>query len=619
MAGGYMGKVLWVDLSKGTLKDEVLDDKYCRDFIGGYGFGSRQLYSKMKADTDPLGPDAILGVLTGPFTGSPALCGTRFTVVCKSPLTGGWGDANCGGDFGPALKFAGYDGVYFTGASSKPVYLYIENGKAELKDAAEVWGKDSFDTEDILGKKHGNNTKVACIGPSGEKLSLISSVMHYHGRAAGRSGVGAVMGSKKLKAIAVNGNMQVPLANPGKCKELQQKYFGALNENNPFAQLFRAMGTPGIMASAVNSGDGPVKNWGGSPVDFPNAAAISDVNVIGRQEKKEACWHCPLGCGGRMKGPAEGSPYEYEADGSKPEYETLAAFGSMCLNDNVESIIKANDICNRMGLDTISAGVTISFAIECYENGLISKEDTGGIELTWGNHKAIVDMTEKLANGDGFGAVLINGVKQAAEKIGKGAEQYAIHVGGQEIPMHDGKLGHHYSTTYQMDATPARHTQGHENKPLPGLAPEFDPAGYTGRGEPHRMGACMNHLVNSLGMCLFGYMCVDYHVLNEFMSAITGWNITPEELVETGERIADLRHSFNLREGLNPLVDFKLPGRNLGVPPLKDGPLAGVAVDQDTMVKEYMEAMDWAPGTAKPSKARLEKLGLNDIAKDLWG
>jgi len=608
-----MGKLLFVDLSKGELKDEALDDKLCRDFIGGYGIGARIIYSRQKAGVDPLGPENIFGILTGPLTGTPALSGTRYTVVGKSPLTGTWGDANSGGYFGPHLKFAGYDGVLATGISEKPVYIFIKDGKAELRDATHLWGKDTFETEDILKSELGKKLEVVCIGPSGENLSLIAAVMNNKGRAAGRSGIGAIMGSKKLKAIAVTGNMKIPLADEKRAKELRRKYLGELA--GPLVNIFRNFGTPALTAECAHSGDSPVKNWGGvGVVDFPDAELIGLDPVMERQSKAFACFRCPFGCGGHMKG---GTEYEYEAGAHKPEYETLCMFGTNCLNTNLESIIKANDICNRYGLDTISTGATISFAIECYENGLITKKDTDGIEMTWGNHKAIVAMTEKLAKREGFGIVLADGAKVAADKIGKGSEKYAIHIQGQEVPAHDPKLGYHFATTYRLDPTPARHTQGGEGFVAPGLV-EFDDTSFSGRGEAHRRGSNFFQIVNASGMCMFMYMALPAaKVVAELISAVTGWDVTMDELIKTGERIQNLRHAFNLREGLNPL-QFKVPDRLLGRPPQKEGPLAGVTVDEDTMIKEYLAAMDWDAKTAKPSKKKLQELGLDDVAKDLW-
>jgi len=441
MARGYMGKMLMVDLSRNELKDEVLDEKLGRQFIGGYGIGARILFSRQKAGVDPLGPDNTLGILSGPFSGTPALSGTRHTVVGKSPLTGGWGDANSGGDFGAYLKFAGYDAVFFTGISEKPVYLFINNGQAELRDAAHLWGKDTRQTEDMLKSELGRDAAVACIGQSGEKVSLIAAVVNKT-RTAARSGLGAVMGAKRLKAVAVKGNMKVPVADEKRTKELRTKWQGKLGGHIVW---LKPTGTPFLTVGGAKGGDSPVKNWGGvGVIDFPDAEPIGAEAVIERRTKRFACYLCPIGCGGYMK--AGTGEYKYEAGSRRPEYETIAMFGTNCLNNNIESIIKANDICDRYGLDTISAAATIAFAIECFENGLITRADTDGIEMTWGNHKAIVAMTEKLARREGFGAVLADGVKVAAEKIGQGADQYAIHVQGQELPAHDPKHSFNYAT-----------------------------------------------------------------------------------------------------------------------------------------------------------------------------
>jgi len=617
MARGYMGKMLMVDLSKNELKDEVLEEKLGRQFIGGYGIGARILFSRQKAGVDPLGPDNTFGILTGPFTGTPALSGTRHTVVGKSPLTGGWGDANSGGYFGSHLKFAGYDAVFFAGISEKPVYLFINNGKAELRDAAYLWGKDTRQTEDILKSELGKDVEVACIGQSGENLSLISAVMN-RSRTAARSGLGAVMGSKKLKAVAVKGNMKVPVADETRVKELRKKYLGELGGH---IEWLKPIGTPFLTVIDAKDGESPVKNWGGvGVIDFPHAEPIGADSVIERRSKRFACYLCPIGCGGYMK--AGTGEYKYKAGSRRPEYETIAMFGTNCLNNNLESIIKANDICDRYGLDTISAGATIAFAIECFENGLITKADTDGIEMTWGNHKAIVAMTGKMAKREGFGAVLADGVKVAAEKIGKGADKYAMHIQGQELPAHDPKHTFHFATNYRLDPTPARHFTGSELSMAPahpqGLLPRFDHRSFAGRGEAHKIGSNFNHVVVCTGMCLFVYWAFpSVEPIAEFMRAVTGWDVTNDELLKTGERISNLRQAFNVREGLNPLK-FKVPDRVLGRPPQKEGPLAGVTVDEDTMVKEYLAAMDWDPQTAKPSKKKLQELGLEEVAQELW-
>ena len=388
------------------------------------------------------------------LTGTPALFGSRYTVVGKSPLTATWGDANSGGDFGPYLKFNGYDAVFIEGVSDVPVYLLIENSRAELRRADHLWGQDTWDTEALLRRELGKDARVACIGPSGERLSLISCIVNNRGRVAGRSGLGAVMGAKRLKAVVLRGKGEVPVADKAGLEAARRRYLRSLS--GP-VEGFKKYGTCMSTAVLTQIGDTPVKNWAGSVVDFPSAAALSDESVIAQQRRKYGCWRCPVACGGEMT--AGTGRYSYPEGVYKPEYETLGAFGTMCLNDNLESIIKLNDICNRYGLDTISAGATMAFAIECYENRLITSRDTDGIELRWGNHQAIVAMTEKLAKREGLGQVLADGVKRAAQQLGKAAEEFAIHIHGQEVPMHDPKRFMNYAISY-LNTTPARHTQG---------------------------------------------------------------------------------------------------------------------------------------------------------------
>ena len=612
MVNGFMGKMLWVDLAKKQLKDEALDEKTCRDFLGGYGLGARILFSRQKAGVDPLGPEAILGITTGVLTGTDALGGSRYVMVGKSPLTGGWGDANSGGNVGPYLRFAGYDAVFFTGISAKPVYLYINNGKAELKDAAHLWGKDSFETQDILRAELGKDVEVACIGPSGEKVALISAVMNNKGRAAGRSGLGAVMGSKKLKAIAVKGSMKVPVPDAQKVAEMRKRHLAALGGH---VTMLRDYGTPGIYNQCCKIDDAPTKNWAGvAEIDIPTYTNLGGDPVIAQQERKYGCWRCPISCGGIMKGGS--GEYQWEAGAHKPEYETLAMFGSNCLNDNLASIMKANDICNRYGLDTISAGACIAFTIECYENGLITKKDTGGLEMTWGNHKSIVAMTEKLAKREGFGDIIADGVKKAAEKIGKGAEKYAMHAGGEEIAAHDSRGGHSFAIAYGTDPTPGRHTQGGEMHPA-GIMPEFDQKALKGRGAPHKVGTSFHHVMNSAGSCMFVYSGMGHgDQFIESINALTGWNVTKDELQKTGERINNMRQAFNVREGVK--VPWKFPDRMMGKPPKKVGPRAGITLNASEVFDEYLTALDWDLKTGKPSKKKLQELGLNDVAKVLY-
>jgi aldehyde:ferredoxin oxidoreductase len=613
MTKGYMGKTLCIDLSTKEFTVESLDEKFCRDYIGGYGFGVRYLFSRLGAGIAPLGPENILGITTGPFTGTGVLGGSRYTVLAKSPLTGCWGDANSGGIFGPHLRFAGYDAIFFTGISDKPVYLYINNGNPELRDALSIWGRDSYETEEMLRAELGKDLQVASIGQGGEKLSLISAVMNDRGRAAGRSGMGAVMGSKKLKAIAVKGKIKVPVYNEKKMKELSKEYRKGLQGSFGFLSKY---GTAASTVRCAHSGDGPVKNYGGvGVVDFPDIEPLEIKYLIERQERKYGCYQCPVACGGHMK---EGTgEYQYKAGSHKPEYESLAMFGANCLNNSLESLIKVNDLCNRYGIDTISGGATIAFCIECFENGIITKQDTDGLEMTWGNHRSIVAMTEKLCKREGFGDILADGTKVAAEKIGHGAEKFAMHIQGQEVPAHDPKLGGSFGTTYRMDATPSRHTQGPNPAP-PDALPKIDRQVMKGRGKLQKVGACLYHIVNCSGLCSIAFSCLPtVNILPEYMRTITGWDITLEELFKTGERIANIRQAFNVREGINPLK-FDVPGRIMGIPPLTAGPTAGVTYDEETLDREFLVEMDWDTTTTKPKPDKLKELGLDDIAEALY-
>ncbi len=593
-----MGKVLWVDLSSGQIRSEVLGEDLCRNFIGGYGIGARILYTRQKPLSDPLGPDNILGIMTGPFTGTPAVFGCRFAVVAKSPLTGGWGDANCGGHFGPHLKFAGYDGIYVSGISEKPVYLLINNGKAELRDAAHLWGKDTYQTEDLLEAAH-PGCKVICIGPSGEKLALISCIITDKGSAAGRSGLGAVMGSKKLKAVVVVGSQKVPMADVETTNKLRKEHMEDIRK--PIQEELHVWGTMSHSAHSVHSGDSPVKNWGGvGVVDLPDVSGLEKEVVKAKVVGHTGCWRCPIACRGKLQEGPEG--YRYPADTRRPEYETTAAFGSMCLNNHMEAVIMANHLCNSYGLDTISAGTTIAFAMECYEHGIITKADTGGVELTWGNPEALVNVVEMLAKREGIGDILADGVRAAADKIGNGAETYAVHIGGQELGLHDCKfdfpafIGKPAAARYQMDATPGRHTSG------------FGPSQFR------------DYIVNAVGQCLHSTLLAEHwqHFMTSYFKTINGWDMTWEEILKAGERIENIRHVFTLREGDNPL-HRKVHPRIIGVPPFKDGPLAGVTCDIQGQIETNLKALDWDPVTTKPSKKKLLELGLDDVAKDLWG
>jgi aldehyde:ferredoxin oxidoreductase len=615
-----MGKILNVNLSAGNFESENLNEELCREYIGGYGIGARLLYDRIPAGCDPLGPDNILGFLTGPLTGTPAIIGSRFVVCGKSPKTeGGWGDANCGGYFGPHLKFAGFDGILFNGIAANPVYLFIEEGRVEILDAADLWGHGVTHVEDALKERHGKDIEICSIGPAGEKLALTACIMNDNERAAGRSGLGAVMGSKKLKAVVVKGKMNVPVNDEQKIKDLRKKY---LKEKTGAYTVLNKYGTAGITHDAIMSGDGPVKNWAGAGnVDFPSEKGrkISDDAVVGLENYKPyACWRCPIACGGKVN--QKGGRFALEFNdgvGHKPEYETLAMFGSNLLNDDLASIVKVNEICNNYGMDTITVGATIGYVIECFENGLLRKEDTDGLEMTWGNAESIVAITEKMGRRDGFGDVLADGMKAAWEKLGKIGTEYAIHIGGEEIPAHDPRYIPGLASTYQLSATPGRHTQGGELNPSPGLDIEpRDKYAYSGKAANHLKLVAAMEVCNAAGLCMFGYLSYPFQCIPDQLAAVTGQSWDMDTLVKTGMRIFTMRHAFNLREGLNPL-ERNVPGRIVGDPPLTEGNVKNVTVDYKLMNREFLELAQWDTTTTVPSEECLNELGMAFLIEDL--
>ena len=665
--GALNGKMLNVRLNAGTTEVEQIPEEMYRKYLGGYGIGSRLMFDRIPAGADPLGPENVLGLFPGLLTGTPFF-GIRYQAVGKSPKTGGWGDANAGGDFGPYLKNAGWDGIMLYEKSAKPVYIHIDDDKVEIKDAADLWGMQAIDVEMKLKERHGKKASVACIGPAGEKLSFMAGICNERGRLAARSGLGAVMGSKNVKAIVVNASKNIIGSSP----EIMKQVRVSLDEfAKPITNFFRTYGTTGITASSAMSGDAPVKNWGGvGMVDFPQGMNLLGDNVNKKMDKKYACWHCPVACGGEsyawddmenqakvriakretqsnelkaeMSGADDARKSQIEATLKKigtdddadqqikndarfpyphhthrAEYETMTAFGTMMLNNDINALHFANHLCNQYGIDTIAAGGTIAFAMECFEHGLITKEDTDGIDLRWGNADAIIAALHKLGTKEGaFGELFGDGVKVAAAKIGPKSIEFAMEVGGEELPMHDAKLQPEYYTTYKLDATPARHTQYEgAGRPQWGFAkPPADRKQATDRGQAHKDSSEYMHIVNSTGMCQFIMMGAPNNRIPEWINTETGWDTTHEELRLTGERIANIRMAFNIREGVI-VTKRRVPARLWGAQPLEAGPHKDISLDTRTLEQDFLAACDWDPETAAPSKRKLDALGLGDVAE----
>ncbi|MHA2281242.1 MAG: aldehyde ferredoxin oxidoreductase family protein [Promethearchaeota archaeon] len=612
MANGYFGKILWIDLTEETFEEKDLTEDYYRSFLGGYGLATKLIYENMPAKADPLSSESVFGFFPGLLTGTPAPLTGRFMVAGKSPLTGTWGDANCGGYFGPEVKKCGYDAILVKGKSSSAKYVAIVDGEKRFLDASDLWGLDAVETEEKLKRKHGN-IQVASIGQAGEKLSLISGIVNDKARIAGRSGFGAVMGSKNLKAIALKGNEKIPVVDNKTLLELTRKYNdGIQSAKGGMVQIFKTFGTTAGNVFSASSGDTPIKNWGGtSQVDFPleRLNKISGQEINKYKQKAYGCFSCPIQCGAIMNVPEANIEETH-----RPEYETCASLGHLILNDDLTSIFVLNDICNRAGIDTISVGGTVAFAIECYENGLITKEDTDGLELTWGNSSAIIELVKKMIQRQGFGDILADGSKIASEKLGKGKE-YAIHSLGQELGMHSPKFYKSMGATMAYDPTPGRHTTA--TLDMVGGGPIAQPDGiFEGFGLPKNLKepgddrseaemkiAGLWQTMCSVGLCEFAAFFQKYP-LTGLVKALTGWDINMDEFLKIGLRIQTLRQAFTLREGVD-IIKNTLPDRTFDADYLAD-------------YKEYCKKMGWNPENARPLEETLKDLDLEFVIKDLY-
>jgi aldehyde:ferredoxin oxidoreductase len=626
MFGGYAGKVLFVDLGKSSIEEEILSEKVCRDFIGGYGLGIRVLYEQMKAGVDPLGADSMLGFVVGALTATSVPGSGRYGVVTKSPLTGAWSESNAGGTFGPEMKTAGYDAIFFKGTSLKPVYLLVKDGKAELKDASRTWGKETYETEDILHEEIGDTKiKIACIGPAGEAKSLLAGIVSEKGRIAARGGAGAVMGSKRLKAVAIKGGAKrIGIANRKRLNELKERYLAVIKASD-FAKGLGAAGTGGALSFLVSIGDSPVKNWKWTGLkSMPTVANLDSGNMDKYKRGGYACHACPIRCGAIIT-QNEGR-FAIPSEMHRPEYESLTALGSLLLNDNLEAVIKANDICNRYAIDTISTGTAIAFAMECYENSLITMQDTDGLDLTWGNADAIVALTEKIAKREGFGAILADGPNVAAERIGKDSGKYAMSIRGKGLPFHDPRMSPAGGTAFISDANPCHHMNSQITGMLEnGVSIGSDPAltvpkmnlfsDFDKKGQIYAIGAAYHQLLDSAGMCALYTVNTPPPELAEMISQVTGWDFGWEEALKAGRRILTLRQAFNAREGLTP-DQVDLPKRIKEEPLVTEGGTQP-KIDFQALKEGYFKAMGWDIKTGVPSWETLNDLGLADLAKDI--
>jgi aldehyde:ferredoxin oxidoreductase len=619
-----MGRLAFVDLTRNSVRMEPFSDSTARAFIGGYGLGVRVLFERQPRQVDPLGPDNILGLTAGPLTGTKAPTGGRYMVCCKSPLTGGWGDANSGGYFGSEMKAAGFDAVFVSGSAAAPRFLWITDGQIEIRDATHLWGLDTIDAEAAIQKDLNDpKIRVAGIGPASERLSRISGIVNDRGRIAARSGVGAVMGSKRLKAVAVRGQARVPVSDPAELSRLTKAFAQQIRKMPGMPQALVKHGTCGFTSALIASGATPIRNWQlAGEQAFPGVKQVADGDAIIRfQTRKYGCASCPIACGGICD--VSGGKYPV-GEVHKPEYETIGAFGPLCLCDDLETIIKLHDMCNRSGLDTISAGHALAFAMECFEKGVLSENELDGIRISWGNGPAMVALLDKIIRREGIGDVLADGVKAAALKIGRGAEACAVHVGGQEPGLHNALFLPSRGTGFVCDPTPGRHTAAPMARleggpgayaPYPELRiDKFERYAYTGKGPMSATASSYLQVGNCAGVCVMPFMFFGNYPLIELLNAVTGWGMDVREALTAGARIQTLRQSFNIREGISA-GDTRLPDRMTGRPPQTEGPLAGVTIDVDRLSQQYREAMGWHAETGIPEKATLERLGLAELVK----
>lgn len=624
-----MGKVLRVNLSKEKIVKDKLEENMARKFIGGRCLGAKILFDEVRQGINPLGPENKLVIATGVLTGIPFAGNSRYVIMAKSPLTGIWGEANSSGFFGPELKCAGYDAVIVEGKADAPVYLWIHDDEAEIKDASHLWGKITGETQKIIREEvKDRKTRVACIGPGGENLVKYACVISDLNRAAGRTGMGAVMGSKNLKAIAVRGTEKIEFAHEKRLMELvrianQEVWEGV------YGNLLQKYGTDGDLDDLDATGRLPTKNFRKST--FEGSDKITGETMAETILKKRgACYACPVAC---IRVVEAKEPYKVDPAYGGPEYETTAALGSLCMNDNLVAVAKGNELCNKYSIDTISTGVVIAFAMEGYERGLITKEDTQGIDLTWGNHHAIIQLIEKIAKREGFGDILAEGVKKAAEKIGSGAEEFAIHIKGQEVPMHEprGKkgLGLSYATSNRGAChLQAEHDDIFEDEkwlcPEIGLDRALTPRDrlYLGKEKAKlvKIAGDLWALYDSLIVCKFTAYPeggIGVRRLTDIVAAATGWEITINELMAVGERAFNLCRTFNVREGITR-KDDTLPTRLME--PLGEGPYEGEAISRYALNKvldHYYELRGWDKKTGIPRRRKLKELDLKHVADEL--
>jgi len=620
-SGGYAGKILRINLSNKTSKEEPLPEEMARNFIGGAGFGIKHLFDELEAGADPLGPDNILVFAPGPFTGAGVPCASRMSVTAKSPLTGAVGMALSGGQFPTEIKFAGWDAIIIEGRAEKPTYVAIKGNDVRFRDAAGCWGTLTFDCQQIIKNElHDQNVRVCCIGPAGEHLSKLACMVNER-RAVGRKGLGAVMGSKNLKAIAIRGSGKVGVASEENYKAGRSALLKAFKESPVLYPEFSQHGTPMVTDLTGAMGVLPAKNWTATGEFVPIEGIGRDAQAS-RKVGREHCHDCPVGCS-QLKLARTGPYAGILTEG--PDFETVYSFGSCVGIDQVDPIIAADRLADELGLDTISAGVTVAFAMELFEKGLLTLEDTDGIDLRFGNDEALMVLLRKMAFREGLGDVLADGSLAAAKRIGKGTEKYAMQVKGLELPGYDVRALKAHGLGFATAYTGADHCRGYAFQEVFGVPIpwEVDRFAIENKGkltiwnQDVRTSTldCAPMCAFLLDMAVPATACQNTATL---MEAITGLSFTPEEVMKVGERVNNLARAFNAREGFSR-DDDTLPER-LMTEPLAAGASKGQVIsrqDLDTMLDEYYLLRGWDVETGTPSREKLTDLGLAYVADAL--
>ncbi|MCS7139331.1 MAG: aldehyde ferredoxin oxidoreductase family protein [Candidatus Nezhaarchaeota archaeon] len=622
MPGGYMGKILRVDLSVERMSEEHPDEDVLRMFLGCGGLATKYLFEEVKRGVDPLGPHNKLILMTGPLTGIPAPTTGRYVAVSKSPLTNIWGLASSGGFWGVALKRSGFDGIILEGVSPKPVYLVIDSGRVELRDANHLWGKSTSETTKLIKEELGDDFKVACIGIAGENLVKYAAIINDAdrpgwGRAAGRCGMGAVMGSKRLKAIAVRGAMRIKVADEDAVMEQVKKMQEQVGESILKMSL-GAYGTAAVLDLVNAQGGFPTRNW-----QIGVFRGAENINGMAISEKilknRKACFACPIACGRVCE-----VKDRYASSGEGPEYESLGSFGGMCEIDDLNAIAHAHFLCNEYGLDTISAGSTIAFAMECYERGLLTKEDTGGLEIKFGDAGVMIELVHKIARREGIGDLLAEGTRAASKRIGRGSEKFAMHVKGLELPAYDPRaaklVGLAYATANRGGCHITAYVQGPTFLSIPFLVVEQCYVGDILQEIPETAKVVKDledalTVLDAVGACKFVGIVLTAEDWAALISSVTGWNFTVEDFRRTGERIYNLQRAFNVREGLRR-ADDTLP-RRLLEEPLPEGPAKGHVVNLEPLLDAYYRYRGWDE-EGRPTPEKLKELGLEWVIKEVY-